>query len=101
MACSTGSNGTVVVCWVSYIVLRNDDNIHTHELYGSSLLVPPPYSGPVVSQLLLSDFVIDTINVAPKQTTLKPGMDYMTTVKDWLDVQVCRVLPVCSCCSCH
>eukprot|EP00752_Nemacystus_decipiens_P009700 g8663.t1 len=48
---------------------------------------PGVTNGPVVSQLLLSDFVIDTIRVAPKQTTLKPKMDYMTSVQDWLDVQ--------------
>ena len=45
-------------------------------------------TGPVVSQLLLNDFVIDTIKVSPKQSTLVPGMDYMTSVQDWLDVQV-------------
>eukprot|EP00752_Nemacystus_decipiens_P009703 g8666.t1 len=47
---------------------------------------PGVTNGPVVSQLLLSDFVIDTINVPPKQTTLAK-MDYMTSVQDWLDVQ--------------
>ena len=45
-----------------------------------------------MSQLLYSDFVIDTIKVVPKQVTLVEGMDYMTTFQDWLDVQVC-VLP--------
>lgn len=49
----------------------------------------PFWAGPVVSQLLLSDFFIDTIKVEPKQVTLVPGTDYMTTVDDWLDVQVC------------
>eukprot|EP00903_Cladosiphon_okamuranus_P014557 g13503.t1 len=48
---------------------------------------PGVTNGPLVSQLLLSDFVIDTIRVTPKQTTLVPGMDYMTSVQDWLDVQ--------------
>lgn len=43
----------------------------------------------MVSQLLLSDFFIDTIKVTPKQVTLVPRMDYMTTFDDWLDVQVC------------
>lgn len=44
------------------------------------------HAGPVVSQLLLNDFVIGTIRVAPKQTTLEPGMDYMTIVQNCLDV---------------
>lgn len=49
---------------------------------------PGVTAGPVVSQLLLGDFVIDAITVQPKQATLIPGMDYMTSFQDWLDVQV-------------
>lgn len=49
---------------------------------------PGVTAGPVVSQLLLSDFEIDSIAVEPKQVTLIPGMDYMTSFQPWLDVQV-------------
>ncbi|CAM9244255.1 unnamed protein product [Ectocarpus sp. 13 AM-2016] len=48
---------------------------------------PGVTAGPVVSQLLLSDFAIDNIVVPPKQVTLVKDMDYMTTFQDWLDVQ--------------
>ncbi|CAN0233495.1 unnamed protein product, partial [Ectocarpus fasciculatus] len=48
---------------------------------------PGVTAGPVVSQLLLSDFVIDNIIVPPKQVTLVKEIDYMTTFQDWLDVQ--------------
>ena len=50
---------------------------------------PGVTAGPVVSQFLLSDFEIDSIVVEPKQATLVPGMDYMTSFQSWLDVQVC------------
>ena len=49
---------------------------------------PGVTAGPVVSQLLLGDFIIDAIVVQPKQVTLVPGMDYMTSFQAWLDVQV-------------
>ena len=57
-------------------------------MYSPDRLNSTLVTGPVVSQLLLNDFVIDTIKVSPKQSTLVPGMDYMTSVQDWLDVQV-------------
>ena len=49
---------------------------------------PGVTTGPVVSQFLLSDFVIDSITVEPKAAPLKHGMDYMTAFQPWLDVQV-------------
>ena len=49
---------------------------------------PGVTTGPVVSQLLLSDFEVDSIVVEPKQVTLVPEMDYMTSFQPWLDVQV-------------
>ena len=45
-------------------------------------------TGPVVSQFMLSDFLIDSIRVTPKADPLFPGMDYMTAFQPWLDVQV-------------
>eukprot|EP00904_Undaria_pinnatifida_P002850 jgi/Undpi1/12566/HiC_scaffold_6.g02235.m1 len=48
---------------------------------------PGVTTGPVVSQFLLSDFVIDSITVEPKAAPLKHGMDYMTAFQPWLDVQ--------------
>eukprot|EP00904_Undaria_pinnatifida_P000007 jgi/Undpi1/10006/HiC_scaffold_28.g12460.m1 len=48
---------------------------------------PGVTSGPVVSQLLLRDFAIDSIVVPPKAVTLVPRMDYMTAFQPWLDVQ--------------
>eukprot|EP00904_Undaria_pinnatifida_P002847 jgi/Undpi1/12563/HiC_scaffold_6.g02232.m1 len=48
---------------------------------------PGVTAGPVVSQLLLNDFIIDAIVVEPKQVTLVPGKDYMTSFQAWLDVQ--------------
>lgn len=38
-------------------------------------------------QLLVKDFNIDSITVTPKQTTFKPGVDYMTGHDDWLFIQ--------------
>ena len=49
---------------------------------------PGVTTGPVVSQFLLSDFLIDSIVVTPKADPLLPGMDYMTAFQPWLDVQV-------------
>ena len=49
---------------------------------------PGVTTGPVVSQFLLSDFLIDSIVVTPKADPLFPGMDYMTAFQPWLDVQV-------------
>lgn len=49
---------------------------------------PGVTTGPVVSQFMLSDFVIDSIVVPPKAVTLVPRMDYMTAFQPWLDVQV-------------
>jgi len=49
---------------------------------------PGVSSGPVVSQFMLADFDIDGIVVPPKQKTLVPGVEYMTAVDTWLDVQV-------------
>ncbi|CAM9233764.1 unnamed protein product, partial [Laminaria digitata] len=48
---------------------------------------PGVTTGPVVSQFLLSDFVIDSIPVEPKAIPLVAKMDYMTSFDDWLDVQ--------------
>ncbi|CAN0417190.1 unnamed protein product, partial [Laminaria digitata] len=39
------------------------------------------------SQLLVKDFSLDSITVVSKQTTLAPGVDYMTAYADWLFVQ--------------
>ena len=49
---------------------------------------PGVTTGPVVSQFMLSDFLIDSIRVTPKADPLFPGMDYMTAFQPWLDVQV-------------
>ena len=46
-------------------------------------------TGPIVSQFLVSDFEIDSIDVEPKAAPLFPRMDYMTSFRSWLDVQVC------------
>eukprot|EP00904_Undaria_pinnatifida_P002853 jgi/Undpi1/12569/HiC_scaffold_6.g02238.m1 len=48
---------------------------------------PGVTTGPVVSQFMLSDFLIDSIVVTPKADPLFPGMDYMTAFQPWLDVQ--------------
>eukprot|EP00904_Undaria_pinnatifida_P002851 jgi/Undpi1/12567/HiC_scaffold_6.g02236.m1 len=48
---------------------------------------PGVTTGPVVSQFILSDFLIDSIRVEPKAEPLQPGMDYMTAFRPWLDVQ--------------
>ncbi|CAN0474286.1 unnamed protein product, partial [Scytosiphon promiscuus] len=39
-------------------------------------------------QLLVQDFSLDSITVTPKQTTLAPGVDYMTAYDQWLFIQV-------------
>lgn len=49
---------------------------------------PGVTTGPIVSQFLLSNFEIDSIDVEPKADPLFPGMDYMTSFQPWLDVQV-------------
>lgn len=49
---------------------------------------PGVTTGPVVSQFMLSDFLIDSINVTPKADPLTPFTDYMTSFQPWLDVQV-------------
>ena len=49
---------------------------------------PGVTTGPVVSQFMLSDFLIDSIVVTPKADPLFPGMDYMMAFQPWLDVQV-------------
>lgn len=49
---------------------------------------PGVTTGPIVSQFLLSNFEIDSIDVEPKANPLFPGMDYMTSFQPWLDVQV-------------
>eukprot|EP00904_Undaria_pinnatifida_P002852 jgi/Undpi1/12568/HiC_scaffold_6.g02237.m1 len=46
---------------------------------------PGVTTGPVVSQFMLSDFLIDSIVVTPKADPLFPGMDYMTAFQPWLD----------------
>ena len=51
---------------------------------------PGVTTGPVVSQFILSDFLIDSIRVEPKAEPLQPGMDYMTAFRPWLDVQVSK-----------
>eukprot|EP00904_Undaria_pinnatifida_P002849 jgi/Undpi1/12565/HiC_scaffold_6.g02234.m1 len=48
---------------------------------------PGVTTGPVVSQFLLSDFLIDSIRVEPKAAPLQPKKDYMTAFRPWLDVQ--------------
>nr|AYP65252.1 vanadium-dependent bromine peroxidase [Saccharina japonica] len=48
---------------------------------------PGVTTGPVVSQFMLSDFLIDSINVTPKADPLTPFTDYMTSFQPWLDVQ--------------
>lgn len=49
---------------------------------------PGVTTGPVVSQFMLSDFLIDSIVVTPKADPLTPFTDYMTAFQPWLDVQV-------------
>lgn len=49
---------------------------------------PGVTTGPVVSQFLLSNFMIDSIVVEPTAVPLVAKMDYMTSFDDWLDVQV-------------
>eukprot|EP00903_Cladosiphon_okamuranus_P011260 g10618.t1 len=44
-------------------------------------------TGPMVSQLLVHDFTMDSITVTPKQATFVPGVDYMTSHADWLFIQ--------------
>ena len=39
-------------------------------------------------QLLVKDFIIDSITVTPKQKTLAPGINYMTDFDEWLFIQV-------------
>ncbi|CAM9605957.1 unnamed protein product [Discosporangium mesarthrocarpum] len=43
--------------------------------------------GPMVSQLLVKSFTIDSIEVEPKQTTFVPDKDYMTDYDNWLYIQ--------------
>ena len=55
---------------------------------------PGVTADPIVFQLLLNDFIIDAIVVEPKQVTLVPQKDYMTSFQAWLDVQVTIVAGV-------
>ncbi|CAN0394251.1 unnamed protein product, partial [Scytosiphon promiscuus] len=45
-------------------------------------------TGPMISQLLVKDFTIDSLTVTPRQTTFETGADYMTDFDEWLDIQV-------------
>ena len=42
---------------------------------------------PVLEQLLVKDFSLDSITCSPRQTTYVPGVDYMTSYDDWLYIQ--------------
>ncbi|CAM9447778.1 unnamed protein product [Laminaria digitata] len=44
-------------------------------------------TGPFISQLLVKDFTIDSITVAPMQTTFAPGVDYMADYDELLFIQ--------------
>nr|CAQ51446.1 putative vanadium-dependent iodoperoxidase 3 [Laminaria digitata] len=44
-------------------------------------------TGPFISQLLVQDFTIDSITVAPIQKTFEPGADYMADYDEWLFIQ--------------
>ncbi|CAM9570084.1 unnamed protein product [Ectocarpus sp. 13 AM-2016] len=44
-------------------------------------------TGPMIFQLLVKVFTIDSSTVTPKQATFKPGVDYMTGHDDWLFIQ--------------
>ncbi|CAM9161286.1 unnamed protein product [Laminaria digitata] len=44
-------------------------------------------TGPMISQLLVKDFTLDSITVTPKMTTFVPGVDYMTDYDEWLHIQ--------------
>ncbi|CAM9167488.1 unnamed protein product, partial [Laminaria digitata] len=44
-------------------------------------------TGPMISQLLVKDFTLDSITVPARQTTYMPGHDYMTDYEDWLFIQ--------------
>ena len=39
-------------------------------------------------QLLVKDVNFDSLTTIPRHTTFIPGMDYMTSYNDWLDIQV-------------
>ena len=42
-------------------------------------------------QLLLNDVLFDCLTTVAQQITFAPGIDYMTSVEDWLDVQVSQL----------
>ncbi|CAM9112449.1 unnamed protein product, partial [Laminaria digitata] len=44
-------------------------------------------TGPMISQLLVKSFTLDSIAVTPKQTTFVIGVDYMTDYSNWLFIQ--------------
>ncbi|CAM9093102.1 unnamed protein product [Laminaria digitata] len=43
--------------------------------------------GPMISQLLVKDFTLDSITATPMQTTFAPGVDYMADYDEWLFIQ--------------
>ena len=55
---------------------------------------PPPLHVVVATrrfalhQLLVKDFIIDSITVKPLQTTFASGVDYMADYDEWLFIQV-------------
>ena len=46
-------------------------------------------------QLLLNDVLFDSLTTVAQQITFAPGIDYMTSVEDWLDVQVTQLASFC------
>ncbi|CAN0412585.1 unnamed protein product [Ascophyllum nodosum] len=44
-------------------------------------------TGPFISQLLVQNFTIDSIEVEPKQTTFVPGVNYLVDFEEWLNIQ--------------
>ncbi len=48
---------------------------------------PGDLAGPYLSQFLLKDIPYGSLTVSQKQTTVMPGIEYMTAYGDWLSVQ--------------
>eukprot|EP00752_Nemacystus_decipiens_P010080 g8982.t1 len=68
------------------VAVRDDGSVDpSSQLFRASFVGVE--TGPMVSQLLVNDFTMDSITVAPKQATFAPGVDYMTSHDDWLFVQ--------------
>ena len=42
----------------------------------------------MTDQLLVKDVNFDSLTTIPRHMTFIPGVDYMTSYNDWLDIQV-------------